>query len=597
MICMMSLGIASGKVMGKADTCKTIGNKVGNDNSTWISGSVNFFDGSGNNNPIIFVDDETKYQEMEGFGAALTNSSAWLINSRNNITKYKLISALFNKTTGAGISYVRLPIGASDFVHGAHYTYYDDNLTDFSIKQDEKDTIPVLKLAIREANNSGRELKVMASPWTAPAWMKSSSTLNGADKDGKDVHLNIKYYSNYSRYILKFIEEYSNKSIPIDAVTVQNEPLYSTPDYPGMHMNWIEQANLIENYLGPDFNKSKITTKILIFDHNWCYGDYPIQLMNLLAKNGTMDYIAGSAWHGYESNSCGACVQSIVHRLYPRKDIYFTEYSPSGESNSMNFGDHLVWICQNIFIPATRNWAKTVLLWNIALDENHKPYNRTDPNDKPECRGLVTFSQKGDNYAFEPEYYVLGHFSKFVDRGSDRIESTTSDKLETVAFKNNKTDKSIVLIVLNLNNSTMSFNVAWKGKTFSYELEPKSIVTFEWDGAKPSVNDLQPQRENLNLGEAAKVNYSVSDSGGSGLDHVQLFRKNETSDWNEISSKPIGIYSGGDGPIHGQFLDKPPAPGNYSYSVHVVDNLGNWNDESNKDTYKQPLKPTEVEVK
>lgn len=441
--------------------------------------SIEFIEDVENKPLKILVDESKSYQEVEGFGSALTDSSAWLINQLKGTTDgeiryHELLNNLFNKTSGAGISYLRLPMGASDFVYEKPYTY-EDTPSNFTIQHDELYIIPILIDSKKVAKESGRDLKVMASPWSAPAWMKTSPTLNGTDEMGEKVGLNPIFYKEYSEYFVKFIQEYEERNITVDAVTVQNEPLHNTLNYPGMYMEWNEQATFIKENLGPALKKEGIGAKILIYDHNWDASDYALDVLNNLSNTSSLDYVSGSAWHGYvcEDPSCASGL-SDVHDKYPNLDIYFTERTASGDTN---FPEDLVWCSKNIFIPATRNWAKTVLLWNIALNEAHEPHVGGCNN----CRGLVTFN--GNNYTFEPEYYVLAHFSKFIDPGAHRIDSTSyENELETVAFENNGSENnSKVLIVLNPTNRPNEFEVQWKKYSFSYKLDQQSIATFRWN--------------------------------------------------------------------------------------------------------------------
>ncbi|MDD4162929.1 MAG: glycoside hydrolase [Methanothrix sp.] len=440
----------------------------------------------------ITVDDSTSYQEIEGFGAALTDSSAWLLNEyrKKNPDGYKeLMSLLFNKSYvsgkkyGIGIDYVRLPMGASEFVAGDQFYTYDEiengekedlELSHFTIEHDEEYIIPVLQQAISEANNSSRDLKVMASPWTAPTWMKTNKTFFGVIDDNIDVNLNREYYQAYALYFVKFIEEYRRHNITINSITVQNEPQNrDTKKYPGMMMEWNEQADFINNHLGPEFERAGTDAKILIWDHNWDNKEFALNILENLTAASGIEYIAGSAWHGYYGD---AKAQIDVYNEYPDKDIYFTERTASG---NYEFGTNLQWNCRFVFLPALRNQAKTVLLWNIALDDTFGPHLEGCSD----CRGLVNFSQNLESYKFEPEYYVLGHFSKFVDPGAIRINATSEDiDLETIAFQNRVTNNGIVLIVLNPSKTTKDFLVQWRDGHFTYSLGPESIATFEWNG-------------------------------------------------------------------------------------------------------------------
>jgi glucosylceramidase len=450
---------------------------TGNELYKFVTGTANFSPGSGSNPLKIQVTEVITYQQMDGIGAALTDSSAWLITNTPDITRTKILSDLFSPE-GIGISYVRLPMGASDFVMTTtitpthiitHYTYddmppgiTDPDLISFTIAHDQPYIIPI----IRQAMRLNPKLKVMASPWSAPAWMKSPQTLYGGS-------LNLQYCQDYANYFVKFIQAYEAEGIPIDTVTIQNEPYNPetadlTTDYPTMHMEPSEQAYFVRNCLGPAFAQHGIHAKILIWDHNWIWWNYPLAVLSDPSDPSARVYIDGSAWHCYSGTPA---MQTIVHNAYPDKGIYFTECTGHGDEK---FADDLAWGVYTVTISTIRNWAETVLYFNLALDENHGPH----VGGCPDCRGLLTIGQNGA-VTKTVEYYIVGHLSKFVDPGAVRIESSyITGTLESVAFQN--PDKSIVLVVLNPSDKAKSFDVQWNGQFFTFLLEPKSVATFKW---------------------------------------------------------------------------------------------------------------------
>lgn len=441
----------------------------------FLSGTANFSPANGSNPFKIQVTDAIRSQQMDGFGAALTDYAAWLIAHTLDVTRTQILSDLFSPD-GIGISYVRLPMGASEFVITTtlsatqvitYYTYddlpigqTDVNLTHFSIAHDRTYIIPILQ----QARRLNPELRFMASPWSAPAWMKTPGTLDGGSLD-------LQYCQVYANYFVKFIQAYEAEGIPIDAVTVQNEPYNPitpnlTTNLPVMHMNPSDQAYFLRNCLGPAFVQHGIHTKILIWDHNWDRPDYPLTVLSDPTVRG---YIDGSAWHCYAGTPAA---QTVVHDAYPDKGIYFTECTGHGDEH---WPQDLEWGVYTGMISTTRHWAKTVLYWNLVLDEKHGPQlgGCTD------CRGLLTIGPNGA-VTKTVEYYVVGHLSKFVDPGAFRIESSDiTGTLETVAFQN--PDKSVALLVLNRSDQPQSFDVQWNGQSFEYRLEPKSVATFKWN--------------------------------------------------------------------------------------------------------------------
>jgi O-glycosyl hydrolase len=408
----------------------------------------------------IDVNEGTAYQTIDGFGAHLTDSSAWLIWNRMSVAqRTTLMNNLFNPATGAGLSYLRQPMSASDFAL-ADYTYDDTccDLADFSISYDRAYILPLLRqaLAINPA------IRIMGSPWSAPAWMKTSNNLNNGS-------LRPEYYAMYANLFVRFVQAYQAEGVPIDAVTPQNEPLYEPGGYPGMRMEPTQQADFVKNHLGPAFASAGITAKIIVYDHNWDQPNYPITILNDAAAR---NYVAGSAFHCY----AGAVdAQNQVHNAYPAKDIWFTECS--GGAWSTDFGANLKWDMQNLVIGATRAWARNVLKWNMALDENAGPQNGGCTN----CRGVVTINQSSGTVTYNVEYYALGHASKVTVPGARRIESNTyAGSLENVAFRN--PDGSKALVVLNAAAAAQTFKVRWGGQAFTYTLPAGAVGSFKWAG-------------------------------------------------------------------------------------------------------------------
>lgn len=405
--------------------------------------------------PLIEVDESQVFQEMDGFGAALTGSSAYLIQQKMNASqRTALLTELFDPQKGIGISYVRITAGASDFSL-SDFTYQDDPAKPFSIEKDKADLLPALKsaLTIQPA------LKIMGSPWSAPAWMKSSGKLGG----GK---LKPESYGDFAGYLVNYIKGYRAEGINLEAISVQNEPLHEAA-YPSMRMEASEQLDFVKNHLGPAFRKESIATKILLYDHNWDRPDYPVTILN---DPEAKQYVAGSAFHAYTGK---VSAMSEVHAAHPDKGLYFTEIS--GGSWATNFGDNLKWNLSNIFIGTANNWSKNALLWNLALDPDAGPQNKGCTN----CRGVVTILPDG-SFQRNVEYYALAHFSKFVRPGAKRIASGQSPaSVEKVAFRN--PDGSRVLIVLNTGTETARFAVKDGNRQFSYSLEPGAVSTLIWE--------------------------------------------------------------------------------------------------------------------
>ena len=418
------------------------------------------FSGSSNLSSIIEVDESKTFQTIDGFGYTLTGGSASLINSLSSPHKENLLKELFlADSTHIGVSYLRISLGASD-LSVIPFTYDDMSagetdpaLNNFNIDRERTDLIPVLKQIIALYP----EIKIMASPWTAPTWMKTNNAFVG----GK---LKTEYYGVYAKYLVKYIQAMKTEGIVIDALTPQNEPLHDGNN-PSMHMTAVEQADFIKNHLGPAFESGGIKTKIIIYDHNAGNPEYPIAVLN---DPQAKKYIDGSAFHLYG----GSINQlSTVRNTHPDKSIYFTEQWVGGPGN---FASDLQWHVSNLIIGATRNWSRNVLEWNLAADANYKPHTNGGCTN---CLGALTISSSS-SITRNVAYYIIAHASKFVRPGSVRIESTNLSDLQNVAFKT--PDGKKVLIVLNSGTTTKSFGIKYGSKYVNSSLVGGAVGTYIW---------------------------------------------------------------------------------------------------------------------
>ncbi|RPD45049.1 T9SS C-terminal target domain-containing protein [Hymenobacter sediminis] len=458
---------------------------------------------TGTTGTTITVNEGVTYQSIDGFGASMTGSSAYVLNRNMSASQRDaLLNDLFT-SSGIRLSFLRHTMGGSDFSAQGDFTYddrpagqTDPNLTYFNLNNDRVDLIPMLKAA--RARNSS--LKLMGSPWSAPAWMKETGNLRGGG------WLNTAWYQAYANYFVKYVQGYAAEGLPVYAVTLQNEPLYAAP-YMAMRMDPGNQAAFLKNNIGPAFRNAGITTKLIVYDHNWDRPDYP---MDVFADAAAAQYAAGSAFHGYSSPS-GIPNQTTVHNAYPNKDIWFTEATGSvGGSFSGDLRYHV----GNYLIGTTRNWSKSVLIWNLALDQNSGPKN----GGCPDCRGVVTVNNTNGSVTRNVEYYALGHASKFVDPGAVRIESNSvAGGIENVAFRN--PDGSKVLIALNNGSAASTFKVVWNGQAFTTSLPAGAVATYKWSGSTttpsggPQIGRIY-EISSKNGGKALEVSASSQANGG-----------------------------------------------------------------------------------
>ncbi|MGI4864768.1 MAG: glycoside hydrolase family 30 protein [Janthinobacterium lividum] len=409
---------------------------------------------------VIEIDDSQRFQTMDGFGYCLTGGSAELLHAMSAPARAKLLRELFGTDgTSIGVSYLRISIGASDL--DAQVFSYDDlpagetdpTLARFSLAPDEKHLIPVLKEIL--AINPG--LKLLGSPWSPPTWMKT----NGETKGGS---LKPEFYGAYAQYFVKYLQGMQAQGIRLDAITVQNEPLHPGNN-PSLLMPAEAQAEFIGRHLGPAFRAAGLKTKIICYDHNCDKPDYPLTVLGDATAN---PYVDGSAFHLYLGPIEAL---SKVHDAFPQKNVYFTEQWVGSKTA---FADNLGWHLKNLEIGAPRNWAKTVLEWNLAADPQQNPHS---PGGCTECLGALTLAPN-DAITRNVAYYTVAHASKFVPTGSVRIASTSAAGLPNVAYRTPTGQH--VLLVLNDQKTPQTFSLLCKGQAAQATLPAGAVATYVW---------------------------------------------------------------------------------------------------------------------
>lgn len=419
-----------------------------------IKGSTGFVSESVLAETVTIFPDEER-QTVDGVGAALTHASAYVFNRNLSPGRRDSLFRVLFTPEGIGMNYTRLCVGASDFASEIFsYSESEDfSLSNFSIAKDQEDVIPMLKEIL--AINPG--LQIMASPWSPPAWMKTNGSMIG----GK---LRPDCYNVYADYLIKYIQAYAAEGITIHSMTVQNEPEYSTAAYPCMDMTAEEQKVFIRDHLGPKMQTAGISTKIVLFDHNCDNPGYPIHILN---DSVARKYAAGSGFHLYKGDIKALCEVKTAH---PDKDLYFTEQSGGGWAP--DFDQNVRWYAGNLIAGAMNCWSRNVLLWNLALDENHGPKNFGCQD----CYGVVTVRSDG-TIDHNGEYYALGHYGKAVQAGAKRLESK-ADGLSGVAFKN--PDGSLVYLAVYYGTSNRPYKISDGKRIFEYTFRPGEVATFKF---------------------------------------------------------------------------------------------------------------------
>ncbi len=408
------------------------------------------------------VDESTRYQQMDGFGAALTESSAHLLMGLSPAARTAALGALFDPVSGAGIDLVRLPLGASDFAL-SHYTYddvpagqSDPTLSRFSLAHDDAEIIPVLHEALR----INPDLRVMGTPWSAPAWMKTSQSLVGGTLSDGNTDV-------YAQYLVRTVQALRSRGIPLRFLTLGNEPEFAPGDYPGMLLSAAQEAALASSVSARLSGAGITDVQLIGYDHNWDDTAYPT---TLLADPAAHAALAGTAFHCYAGNPSA---QNTVHAAAPDKGIWFTECS--GGAWSPGFAGNLGWDTGTLVVGATRSWARSVLLWNLALSPDGGPH--TGGCDS--CRGVLTIDPGTGAVERNVEYDVLALAGKGVHPGAVRVATPDSVYgIQSVAYLN--PDGTHSLTAYNSWQSDQTLVVDAGTAHVGAPLPAGSVVTLTW---------------------------------------------------------------------------------------------------------------------
>jgi glucosylceramidase len=436
----------------------------------------------GSSTPTITVDDAEQFQPIDGFGASLTDAAAWLFAKKlpPDVTG-STFRLLFGREDGIALSFLRQPIGSSDLAVTLYS--YDDlctqtttacttpagvddpSLTHFSLAHDREYILPLLK----EALAINPQIRIMLSPWSPPGWMKTSGSMLGLNPATKQPStLRPEFYQAYANYLVRTIEGYQAAGVPVYALSMQNEPLYAAPDYPGMLMPARQQAAFLADALGPALGAAHLTTKVLVYDHNWDHPEYPETVLNDPKARASA---AGIAWHHYGGNPG---VMTRLHDEFPDMGEWETE-AGGGTWQTGSIVPHEA----AELVAVMRNWARSYVLWTLATDQDHGPH----VGGCGQCRGVITLdltNPQNPRVTPEPDYYVLGQASKFVYPGALRIASTEPEGtgLKDVAFRN--PNGTIVLYTVNTSADSQSFRIRFHRKTAATILPAGTVATFVW---------------------------------------------------------------------------------------------------------------------
>lgn len=433
---------------------------------------IAFAASSGGATHTVTVNENTRYQQFEGGGASITDTTAYLFRGGpiSAATRDTVMRKLFSPTDGIGLSFVRNPIGASDLSRPGNVSLDDTccDLNDFYANGYDTN----VRLLTAQARSLNPVLRVKGVPWSAPGWMKDNGRM---DQMG---WLKWEYYPMYAQYLVKYVQTYQAAGIAVNYLSVQNEPNCcqaanpTAMNYPGMSWNGPGLVEFTKNHLYPALRAAGLSTKVLV--HDWNYGDHPNFGAVLLADAGIRNepLFGGIAWHGYFGDPA---VGTQVRNQYPSVRQFSTEHSGGtwiGNQHNEDLAD---------IVTYARNHSSSLVKWSIALNQNMGPHN----GGCDVCTGLVTVQEGGPRAGqvdYTVEYYTTGHLTKFVKPGAYRIDSTANGTVQNVAYVN--PDGSKALIAHNGGTGAQSVKVVWGGQSFTYSLPARTTATFTWSGSQ-----------------------------------------------------------------------------------------------------------------
>jgi glucosylceramidase len=427
----------------------------------------------------ITVTPSTTYQTMDGFGAAITYSTAYNLLKMSQTDRTAFLKQTFSDTDGYGFSYVRVSIGCSDF-SSTEYTCCDTKgIENFALTTDEtKYVIPVLKEILAINPN----LKIIGSPWTCPRWMKVADiNTKAAYNSWTGGHLNPDYYQDYATYFVKWIKAFAAEGISIYAVTPQNEPL-NAGNCASTYMPCAEEAPFVK-VLASTIKSGGLTTKIYVYDHNYDYSsissenDYPVKVYNSLGTFEGSEFVVGSAFHNYGGSNTEL---ADIHSQAPTKGLIFSEASIGTWNDGRNLSARLISDMEELCLGTVNRYCTAVIVWNLMLDTKLGP--NLDGGCQT-CYGAVDID--ASNYKTitkNSHYFVIGQMSSVVKPSAQRIAtdatSYTASGLSYAAFKN--TDGTYAVVLCNNNSASKTVVISDGTKHFSCPLPAYGIVSCKW---------------------------------------------------------------------------------------------------------------------
>jgi glucosylceramidase len=408
----------------------------------------------------VWVQADKAFQTLEGFGGAFTEAAAVTWQKLSPHCQEQVLRDYFDRDTGHGYTLCRVHMNSCDFALGnyAHVeTPGDVELSSFNIDRDQQALLPFIKAAQRVA---GQTIKLLVSPWSPPAWMKSNGQMN------QGGHLLPQYRQAWAQCFVRFIQAYEAQGVPIWAITVQNEPA-ATQRWDSCIYSAEEERDFVRDFLGPALHKAELGhVKIVIWDHN----------RNRLVERTSVAYsdpqaasfIWGAGFHWYGENHFDQV--QLVHDAWPDKQLLFTEGCQEGgpHHGSWELGERYA----HSIINDLNRWTVGWIDWNLVLDETGGPNHVGNL-----CSAPLLLDTANDALLHQSSFYYIGHFSRFIRPGARRLLcAATKQDLECTAFVN--PDGAIAVVVLNRTENPISFKLRIGALATACELPARAIATY-----------------------------------------------------------------------------------------------------------------------
>ena len=414
---------------------------------------------------IMDIDPNTKYQVIDGFGASLTDTSSYNISRMPASLRNDLMTKLFDPNKGIGLSFLRQPIGTSDF-NVEMYTYDDMpegqedwELKNFSIERDKKYIIPLIK----QAMSLNKDMKVVAACWTPPLWMKTANewdSLNG-------VMLRSECYEVFSNYLVKYLKAYQAEGIPIYSLSAQNEPGYLA--IPSTYYDGDMMARLINYNLAPALEDAGLNTKLWTWDFNL----YEDSMLDFAGK--VYDKIDGVAVHFYAGQTSAI---NKFKEVYPDAKVYLTEAAGMISPQRSQLFRQMKYMTETL-----RAGVSSYILWNITLDQERGPVEHKITENTIGL-GLTEYNTETGKLTYNMDFYALAHLSKFIQPGAHVIESNDLSASSDGALYNiaalNK-NGTVTVILANRSGEPETVKMVIGDKVIEYAVPGNSAVTVTFD--------------------------------------------------------------------------------------------------------------------